>query len=167
MSAAAHALQAGPAFIAAGATLWTLFTVIGFVLLKSVKRWGKPWQQAVAVRAAACSFITAGCIGARGWIGDTTDTGIHVINQQGNAATTAVLGAGVMWIAWFVICGAWIAGIIPESWFDFDIPDWLSISGLILPALSAYMPASIGDFLGGMFAAIGSTLIGLFPGIGG
>ena len=142
-----------------GPTLWLLLTALGFLLLRSMGHIGSATLQAISVRVAAFLFIAAGTIGAAGWIGQASHTGIRIANQTGNAATAQAMGAGAIWIVWLLVMIAWVAGILPESWFAWQIPDGLSISGLFLPSLTAFLPAGVGDKFGSLFATIGDLMV--------
>lgn len=139
-------------------TLWLLLTAGGWALLWVMKYVGKPTGQALLVRAAAFAFIGAGTIGASGWIGQTLRGLLDTANTTGNQATSAAVGAGAIWIVWMFLAGAWLLCLLPESWFGRDIPDWLSISGLILPSLSSAIPGPVGDFFTTVFTTIGSAM---------
>jgi hypothetical protein len=124
---------------------WTLMAALGFWMLRNMSRVKHKTIKAVLVRTAAIFFLVAGTISAGGFVGATLHTVVHFTGQ---------VGAGVVWVLWLVGALSWLAGMVPERWFRGDVPDWLSLSGLLLPSLLASVPGAVGQ---GMTAAMQSA----------
>lgn len=136
---------------------WTLLFGLGLWTLRSMPRAKQKTLKAVMVRTAAVLFLVAGTISAGGIIGTLLRQLVHLTGQ---------VGAGIVWVLWLVGALSWLAGMVPEKWFRGDVPDWLSMSGLVLPALLASVPGAVGH---GMTVAmqaahntVGTGLSGLF-----
>jgi len=142
-----------------GATLWMVLTVAGFGLLRAMDYTTHPLLDALLVRAAAFSFVGAGLIGASGWLGTTIAATVSWANGVGASVGSAAFGTGAVWIAWLVMAVAWVLTILPETWFDAPIPDWLSVAGLVLPALAASIPGPLGQGLRSAISAAGHVMI--------
>lgn len=141
------------------ATLWVLLTVAGFALLTVMSYIKQATLRAIAVRGAAFSFVGAGTIGAAGLIGALTANVIAWVNGVGTDLGRDALGTGALWIVWLFLSIAWLLTMLPESWFGRDIPDWLSVSGLFLPALCVSIPGPVGEFFRAVFDAIGEFMV--------
>lgn len=144
-----------------GPTLWFVLVVAGFGLLRAMDYVHHTLLAALLVRIAAFSFMGAGIIGASGFLGDLAAAAVAWVNEAAAAAGTAALGTGAVWVIWAVLAIAWILTILPDQWFDATIPDWLSISGLLLPALAASIPGPLGDGLRQAIDAAGRLMISL------
>ena len=70
-------------------------------------------------------------------------------------------GTSAIWVLWLLASVAWVLTMLPESMFSGEIPDWLSISGLVLPALAASIPGRVGDLLNGVITGAGNLMIEL------
>jgi hypothetical protein len=115
---------------------WTLLAALGFWILRTMPRAKHRTVKALLVRAAAVLFLTAGAIGAGGWIGESLT---WLVGFAG------AIGGGLAWVLWLIGALSWLAGMVPEKWFRGDVPDWLSMSGLVLPSLLAAVPGPVGD----------------------
>jgi hypothetical protein len=115
---------------------WTLLAAIGFWILRTMPRTKHKTVKAVLVRTAAVLFLTAGAIGAGGWIEEAFTWLVELAGD---------IGGGVAWVLWLIGALSWLAGMVPEKWFRGDVPDWLSMSGLLLPALLTSVPGPVGD----------------------
>ncbi len=111
---------------------WTLLFGLGLWTLRSMPRAKHKTLKAVMVRTAAILFLVAGTISAGGVVGTLLRQFVQLTGQ---------LGAGVVWVLWLVGALSWLAGMVPEKWFRGDVPDWLSMSGLILPSFWPPSPA--------------------------
>lgn len=146
------------------ATLWVLLVVAGFGGLWCVDKAKGGLLKALLVRAAAFSFAGAGMIGASGWIGTAITKVIAAVNEAAAEAGMVALGTAAVWIAWLVLGLAWILTILPESWFGAEMPDWLSVTGLVLPALAVSIPGPIGNAIQGIIHGAGQLMISLIGG---
>jgi hypothetical protein len=115
---------------------WTLLAALGFWILRTMPRAKHKTVKAVLVRAAAVLFLTAGAIGAGGYIGQFLS---WLVSFAG------AFGGGVAWVLWLIGALSWLAGMVPEKWFRGDVPDWLSMSGIVLPSLLASVPGPVGN----------------------
>lgn len=150
------------------ATVWLVLVVIGFGLLRFVT----PHTQhdllkAVLARVAAMSFIGAGLIGGAGWLGGALHSVVGWVNTQGGSAMAATIGTGAMWILWAALSLVWVLTFLPDALFAKDMPDWLSVTGLVIPALAVSIPGGVGNFfqtinqaLGGLMIHFASSVIG-------
>jgi hypothetical protein len=141
--------------------LWLVLAVTGFGLMRATERVGHPLIAAMLVRASAFSFVGAGLIGASGWLGDLMASAVGAVNSAGAQAGAAALGTGAVWVVWLLASAAWVLTLLPESWFAGEIPDWLSMSGLVLPALAASIPGRLGDLLSAVITGAGNLMVEL------
>lgn len=142
---------------------WVLFVALGFLMLKNMPKRRKPsgggggargggaggglatvektaarirkTLDAVMVRAAALCFLVAGMISAGGIPGTVIGWLIDVMGT---------FGGGLAWVGSLFLLALWAMGMITERIFPGDVPDWLSLSGLLLPPLSAAIPGPVG-----------------------
>jgi hypothetical protein len=133
---------------------WLLLAGLGFWLLRTVPRARNLTLKAVMVRLAAVLFLVAGTVSAGGVVGSGISWFVHA---------TGAIGAGIAWVAWLVLALSWLAGMVPERWFGGDVPDWLSVSGMVLPALLASVPGAVGTAI---TAATQSVASGVGAGLG-
>src|SRR4051812_38151289 len=131
--------------MAVEATIWLVLVVAGFGLLRALDYVHHEWLAAAMVRVAALSFVGAGVIGARGWVGNFLTGAVHLVNTTGARVGAVALGTGAVWVLWLVLTAAWVLTLLPDRWFGAGIPDWLSISGVVLPGLAASIPGHVGD----------------------
>jgi hypothetical protein len=141
------------------ATVWLVLTATGFGLLRALPMVGHDLLKSVLVRVAAFAFIGAGVIGASGWIGSWFQAAVGWINTQGSAAMLAAIGTGAVWVLWLGLSIIWLLAVLPHGWFAFHMPDWLSVTGLALPALAASIPGPVGDFFQTVNKDIGNLMI--------
>jgi hypothetical protein len=124
----------------AGVT-WTSYVILGFFSLWLMTRTSKDWLDAFLVRFASACFLFAGFVGADGiiggWISAATTTAEGAAESVG---WTAVLGLVVLLLAAFLIF-TWL----PETWFKGQIPDALSLAGLLLPGMLRIAPDPLGN----------------------
>lgn len=140
------------------ATVWLVLVTIGFGLLRYVTpHTGHDLLKAILARVAACAFIGAGLIGGAGWLGGALHTAVGWVNAQGGSAMAATIGTGAIWVIWAALSIVWVLSFLPDDWFAKDMPDWLSVSGLVLPALAVSIPGPMGSF----FQTLNQTLGGL------
>jgi hypothetical protein len=144
-----------------GATLWLVLTVAGFGLLRAMDHTTHAFLDAVLLRTAAFSFVGAGLVGASGWLGSAASSMVGWMNSAGAQAGAAALGTGAVWVIWAALTISWILTILPETWFAARIPDWLSISGLLLPSLAASIPGPLGELLRQATDSAGTLMIHL------
>jgi len=126
-------------------TIALLMICVGAALVIAVPRLGSAMAKAIAVRLAAIAFLGAGLNLTGGWIGDGARWIVDTATDLGNQATGAAFGTAAIWVLWAGVVVVWIAGMVPEKWFRFEIPDWLSASGVLLPLVPASIPGSFGE----------------------
>lgn len=114
---------------------WLVLAALGFGSLRAMPNIPYAMLKAILVRTAAFLFLAAGTISAGGLIGSTLQTLVHLTGQ---------IGAGVIWVGWFMLALAWIVTILPEQIYTKPMPDWLSMSGLALPAFLGSVPGEVG-----------------------
>lgn len=141
------------------ATIWLVLVVAGFALLRALDYVHHEWLAAAMLRLAALSFVGAGVIGARGWIGGFITTTVDFVNTTAARFGAAAIGTGAVWVVWLVLSIAWVLTLLPDRWFDAVIPDWLSVSGVVLPALAASIPGHAGDALRGLINTVGGAMV--------
>lgn len=125
---------------------FTVLVAAGFMFLYLMTRTKSALLDAILVRLAAFSFMGGGVVGASGWLGGlidgivttTSSTGEEIGRSAGFTGLVVVASAGLMFV--------WIAGIVPEKWLGGDVPDWLSVSGIVLPGFVSAIPGPIGEF---------------------
>jgi hypothetical protein len=114
---------------------------------------------ALLIRASAFSFVGAGIVGADGWIGSIMTGLINGLNAVGAQLGAAVIGSAAIWIVWAGMSLAWVLTMLPETWFGRSIPDWLAISGIVLPPLAAAIPGQFGAVMNDIIGACGQLMI--------
>jgi hypothetical protein len=145
--------------MAVEATIWLVLVVAGFALLRALDYVHHEWLAAAMLRLAAVSFVGAGVIGARGWVGGFLAGAVHFVNATAARFGVAALGTGAVWVVWMVLTVAWVLTLLPDRWFDAVIPDWLSISGIVLPGLAASIPGHAGDLLRQLIHTLGGSMV--------
>lgn len=151
-------------------TLWLLLVASGVGLMWVMRYTRHPMVDAVLVRASAFSFAGAGIVGAGGWIGDLLGGLVEGVNSLGGQLGIAAVGSAAVWIIWAGLSLMWILTLLPESWFGRSIPDWLAISGVVLPAMASSIPGAFGDAMSRVITACGELMIhvvGQAFGVGG
>ena len=141
------------------ATIWLVLVVAGFALLRALDYVHHGWLAAAMLRLAALSFVGAGVIGARGWLGDFLAGTVHFVNDTAARFGAAALGTGAVWVLWMVLTVAWVLTLLPDRWFDAAIPDWLSISGIVLPGLATSIPGHAGEVLRQLIHTVGGAMV--------
>lgn len=139
------------------ATTWVLYTGIAFLSLYLMRFTGD-FLDAILVRVAAILFMAAGIIGAHGWFGDALNSVFNTVNTTGGEIARSTTGSAIMYFVWFALGVLWIMCILPERWFSKAVPDWLSVSGLILPAGIATVPGPAGVALGGIILSLANLV---------
>lgn len=142
-----------------GGTLFVLLAAVGFGLMWAMGHVENSTVKAVMIRAAAFAFAGAGIIGAGGMLGRWARGAVFYVNTQGAAAGTQFLGTAAVWIVWLLLGAAWVLTMLPESWFSIEIPDWLSMSGLVLPPLMHSVPGPVGHMLTSLIDGAGGLMI--------
>src|SRR3954465_6411007 len=133
--------------MAVEATIWLVLVVAGFALLRALDYVHHEWLAAAMLRLAPPGLVGAGVMGARGWLGDFLAGSVHFVNTTAARFGAAALGTGAVWVLWMLLTVAWVLTLLPDRWFNAVIPDWLSISGIVLPSLAASIPGHVGDLL--------------------
>lgn len=141
------------------ATVWLVLTATGFALLRSMAYMRHEKLRAIAVRAAAFAFIGAGTIGAAGWLGKAITALVTGANRVGGQASLSLLGTSAVWIVWAGLGIAWVLTLLPRRWFSLDIPDWLSVTGLVLPALAVSIQGPVGETLRTVTDTVGGLMV--------
>lgn len=141
------------------ATLWVLLVAVGFGLLKAIAYVHVNLMSAVMERLAAAAFVGAGVIGASGWIGDAIAWVVDSVNWVGASVGAAAVGSGAIWIVWLGLSLLWVLALLPDSWFGWHLPAWLSVTGVVLPALAASIPGQLGDLLRLVIEGIGQAMV--------
>lgn len=143
-----------------GFLLWVTMAAIGFALMWGRRKTSKEWVDAWLERFAALFFIGAGVIVAPGWPSDVVNWVGNLLNQIGGAVGNAgQLGTVVTLVVALGASVYWFLGLLPNSLFDEPIPDWLTVGGLILPALAAGIPGPVGEAIRGFHQAISDTMV--------
>lgn len=137
-----------------GMISWLVYAVAGGVFMVAMK-WTPKWLDVVLVRLAGAAFVAAGIAGLTGWVGSLTDTLLGWASNIADQAAIVIVGAVVVWMAVAVTGLAWIGGMLPDKLFRLDPPDWLVVSGLVLPSLVVVVPGAVGDFLQMVFLWVG------------
>jgi hypothetical protein len=136
---------------------WGLMTAVGFGLMFMMRYTG-PRTDKVLVRLAAAAFVGAGAIGAAGWFGEaiamSTSWAISLTDKLGAQA----FGAGIAWILIAALGVLWVGALLPDKVFKYDFPDWLVITGLVLPALLGSVPGPLGESLRAVVQWAGSSM---------
>jgi hypothetical protein len=136
---------------------WILMTAFGFAAMFAM-RYTPDWLDFILVRVAGFSFIGAGLIGVAGWIGDLINGTIGWLFRTINDVSSSALGTGIAWIIAAAIAFLWIGGMVPDKLFSYDPPDWLVVSGLIVPSLAAMVPGKAGNAVDAVITAGGQAL---------
>lgn len=139
-------------------TLALLMLVVASGLLVSVGKFGNSTVKAIAVRLAAISYVAAGINVAGGWLGDGIAWLVQTADDIGSAVVNQAFGTGAVWVLYLALVVTWVAGMVPEKWFNFPIPDWLAVSGLILPAMTEGLPGDLGQGLHRLVMTTGNTM---------
>jgi hypothetical protein len=116
-------------------------------------------------RVAACCFVGAGTIGAVGWLGSAMNTVVGWTVTTTDSLSAGALGTPVAWIAAAGLGFAWVGALVPDQWFHFRFPDWLSYSGLLLPALLASVPGNLGNVLNQIVTWCGTGMVDVIGGL--
>lgn len=143
---------------------WFLMCVVGFGCMFAM-RFTSQKVDFVLRRLAACAFAGAGTVGAVGWLGNWMNTIVHWVVSTADHMGSAALGTSVAWIAAAFLGFAWVGAIVPDKLFHFRFPDWLTYSGLLLPALLAAVPGTLGNLLGGVVNWAGSGMVDIVNGL--
>lgn len=138
-------------------TIALLMLVVGALLIIAIPKLSKPTLKAIAVRLAAIAFLGAGINLVGGWAGDAIGWLVESVNSIGTQITSQAFGAGAIWVLYFALVVLWFAAMVPTSWFDYDPPDGLTISGVVLPAFAAHIPGSFGANAHQFLVTLGST----------
>lgn len=148
----------------AGVT-WTSYVIIGFFALWLMTRTAKAWLDAFLIRFASGCFLAAGFVGADGIIGGWIDAATKTTEGAARSVGwTAILGLAVLLLAVFLIL-TWL----PETWFKGQIPDQLSLAGLLLPGLMRITPGPLGngaETVLGMMAKLATVPVRALLGMG-
>lgn len=145
-------------------TIALLMLLAGSGLLVSVGRIGNTTAKAIAVRLAAIAFVGTGLNVAGGWIGTGIGWVVEWVDRIGSAVLSEAFGTTATWLLYLAFVVVWVAGMVPEKWFSFQIPDWLSISGVLLPAMTAGLPGDFGQGLHEGVVTAGQTMTDLMVG---
>ncbi|HEY3561789.1 MAG TPA: hypothetical protein VGL05_30195 [Kribbella sp.] len=138
-------------------TSWLLMTAFAAFSMLAM-RWTPDKIDVVLVRVAGFSFVGAGLIGASGWVGSFMNSTLGWLFRSIDDVTKGAFGTGAAWILAAGMTAMWIGAMLPDKWFSFDPPDWLVISGLIIPSLSAMVPGKAGNAFETVTAAGGHAL---------
>lgn len=141
--------------------LWTIMAAVGFGIMWARRKTSKQWVDAWGERLAALFFLGAGVIVAPGWPSGVVGWVAGLLNQVGGAINDSANQLGTVATV-IVALGAsvyWLLGLLPNSLFDEPIPDWLTVGGLVLPALAAGIPGPIGEAIRGIHQAISDTMV--------
>jgi hypothetical protein len=141
---------------------WILMVAFGFAAMITM-RYTPDKVDFILVRIAGFSFVSAGLIGAAGWIGALINGTFGWAFRTINDLSSSALGTGIGWIVAAAFAGMWIGGMLPDKFFSFDPPDWLVISGVFVPAMVAMVPGKAGGAFDTVITAGGhavSNLVG-------
>ncbi len=128
-------------------TLWLIALVAGYFCIKVTTRAKAPFADVILQRLGALLFVGAGALTAGGFVGDWIRDGVDFVDQTAAEAGKAAFGSGAVWIVWAVLAVAWWLAFIPNTWFDYTMPDWLAMSGLLLPVLLEAVPGKAANLL--------------------
>jgi len=142
-------------------TLWVLLVATGLGLMWAMRWTRSPMLDAALIRAAAFSYAGAGVIGAQGWIGQSLRWMVESVNRVGAQAGSAGVGTAAVWVVWAGLAIMWVLTLLPERWFSKPIPDWLAISGVMLPGMAASIPGPLGAGLSRVITAAGGLMVNL------
>lgn len=147
-----------------GAVSWVLMVAMGGGAMWCM-RYTPDWADFILVRFAGFCFIGAGLVGAAGWVGAFMNGTFGWLFSGINDLTSSAFGSGVAWIIAAGLTFLWIGAMLPDRLFSYDPPDWLVISGIIVPALVAKVPGKAGAAADTVLTWGGQTVTGWVGGI--
>lgn len=136
---------------------WILMTAVGLGCMW-LMRFAHNKVDFVLIRCAAAAFVGAGVIGATGWLGRLFTEVLGWVTSTADALGSAALGNAVVWIIAAFVGIAWIGALLPNSWFDFEYPDWLVVCGFVLPSLLVAVPGQAGEGLRSVILGAGELM---------
>lgn len=143
-----------------GAVTWVALVALGvgvMILMKFTPNTLEPlWE-----RVGAALFMGAGLVGASGMVGDFVRSTVQWIRSAVDNVAANAVGTGVMWIVALFLAAVWIGAFLPRKWFDINYPDWLMLSGLVLPLLLVSVPGMAGEGLRNGTQLVGNAAINL------
>ena len=104
----------------------------------------------ILIRLAAASWIAAGMIGAAGWLGDWMRSVVGWVTRTADHLGHQAIGTSIVWIVAAGVGLLWVGAMLPDKLFSYDPPDWLLVSGLVLPSLLVAVPGHLGVALRGV-----------------
>ena len=139
---------------------WFLMAAFGAAAMVSM-RWTPDKVDFVLVRVAGFWFVASGLIGTAGWVGALIDGTFGWFFRTLNDVSGSALGTSIGWIVAAAFAGLWIGGMLPDKVFRFDPPDWMVISGLVVPSLVAMVPGKAGHAFDTVLTAGGHAMSNL------
>lgn len=141
---------------------WILLLVVGGFFMWLITWSENDWLDAFAVRAAGCSFVGAGTVGADGFIGRLVTGTVDWVMSTTNDLSAAALGATVVGIIGALLGAVWLVAMAPSKLFRYNAPDWLLISGFFFPSLLIQVGGVVGDVLRSIIIDFGANgMVGL------
>jgi hypothetical protein len=136
---------------------WILMTVFGFFAMFCM-RFTPDKVDFVLVRGAGFSFVSAGLIGAAGWIGALIDGTFGWFFRTIDDVTNSSFGTAAGWMVAAGFVGMWIGGMLPDKVFSYDPPDWMVIAGLFVPSMASMVPGKAGNAFDTVITAGGHAM---------
>jgi hypothetical protein len=99
-----------------------------------------------------------------GWMGDAMEWALGWASDTTDRAAFALFGAGLVWIAVALVGVIWVGSFLPWKLFQMQMPDWLSLSGLVLPMLLVAVPGPLGELLRSITSTIGVWITSIVTG---
>lgn len=137
---------------------WFVFCVLAVAAMMLRKQLPGRIAQEVMVRVAAFLWLAAGTVGLSGFIGnlivDIVQSFMSLLDNLGSAA----VGTGLGWLVALIVSGAWICGMLPDTWVRSKRQDWLIVAGLILPTVLSSIPGETGQMLREVMSTLGESI---------
>ena len=140
-------------------TLWLVLIVTGVMAMWGMRYTQRAVLDAALIRASAMAYAGAGVVGASGWVGGIVGGLTGWVTATGKAVGMAALGSAAVWVVWLVLSVAWVATMLPTKVFHKDPPDWLCVSGVVLPGLAASIPGPLGEGLHTLITTAGQAMV--------
>ena len=128
---------------------WVLMVAVGFGCTWAMTHTDSKLLDMILIRFAAASWIAAGMIGAVGWLGDWMRSATTWVTRNADHLGHQAIGTSIVWIITAGVALLWVGAMLPDRLFSYDPPDWLLISGLVLPSLLVAVPGHLGVALRG------------------
>ncbi len=144
---------------------WVLMVAAGFACTWVMTRTSSRLADMILVRIAAACWIAAGMIGAAGWLGQWMRSVVSWVTKAADRIGNQAIGTSIVWIVAAGVGLLWVGAMLPDRIFRYDPPDWLLISGLVLPSLLVAVPGHLGIGLRGVTEWAGHGAQNLISGL--